>query len=81
MPDKMKELGDAIARARCLRSKADDMNRAISVRAEEWLQGAEAAASRLGVDEAETIDPKYNATGYLRLARDRGTLRRLRDGA
>lgn len=76
----MKDLYGALARGKALRSHAEECNRAISRQADRWLQKTGDVSKRMNIDEGGALDSDYNADGALRLARDRDTLRKLRDG-
>lgn len=77
----MKSIYAAMAKGKALRNHAEACDAAISGKAGEWLQNAEAVSKRMDATQAEALDPKYNAVGALNLARGVGILRRLRDGA
>ncbi len=84
MSDRTKDLYASLAKARALRSHAEECNRAIARRAADWLPAtADVAADlskRVDIDSGEPMDPQYNAVGALNIARGRDLLRKLRDG-
>lgn len=78
MIDNTKKLYDSMAKARVMRAHADECGQVISRKADEWLPGAQAVYARLA--KGDKMDPNYNSSGALKLARGIGVLRDMRDG-
>jgi hypothetical protein len=76
-----KDIFAALARAKADRAHAIACRQAIKERADQWLIGTNETLTRFHQDDDSVLDPRYNAKGVLRVARDHGILMKLRDGA
>lgn len=77
MSDAMKRIYSEMAKSACLRKHAESVDENIRKAAEDMLKASDAKAEEF---ETSRDDPALNARAATKILRDRGMLRKIRDG-